>query len=59
MVALRGNVTRVAQPWRNVRPAAETEAMNLEESIAVAVGIAVALSFLAFFLFDGFGIGLS
>jgi len=32
--------------------------MNLEESIAVAVGIAVAISFLVFFLFGGFGLGL-
>jgi hypothetical protein len=33
--------------------------MNLEESIAVAIGILVAISFLAFFLFGGFGISLS
>jgi len=33
--------------------------MNLEESIAVAIGIAVAISFLAFFLFAGFGISLT
>jgi hypothetical protein len=32
--------------------------MNLEESIAVAVGIAVAISFLAFFLFGGLGLNL-
>src|SRR6266542_727226 len=44
---------------RNVRPSAETEPMNLEESIAVAIGIAVAISFLAFFLFAGFGISLT
>lgn len=30
--------------------------MNFEESIAVAIGIVVAISFLAFFLFGGFGI---
>jgi hypothetical protein len=52
-------------PWngrtesRNVRRSAETWGMNLEESIAVAVGVAVAISFLAFFLFGGFGIGLA
>ena len=33
--------------------------MNLEESIAVAIGIAVAISFLAFVLFGGFGISLT
>ena len=49
----------VTQSGRNIRAAAETESMNLEESIAVAIGIAVAISFLAFFLFGGFGISLS
>ncbi len=34
------------------------KSMNLEESIAVAIGIVVAISFLAFFLFGGFGISL-
>jgi hypothetical protein len=33
--------------------------MNLEESIAVAIGIIVAISFLIFFLFGGFGISLT
>ena len=32
--------------------------MNFEESIAVAVGIAVALTFVAFFVFGDFGLGL-
>ncbi len=32
--------------------------MNLEETIAVAIGIVVAISFLAIFLFGGFGISL-
>jgi hypothetical protein len=44
---------------RNVRLPAETERMNLEESIAVAIGILVAISFLVFFLFGGFGISLT
>jgi hypothetical protein len=48
----------VAQARRNVRPSAETEAMNIEENIAVAVGIIVAISFLAFFLFGGLGFNL-
>jgi hypothetical protein len=33
--------------------------MNFEESIAVAIGIVVAIAFLAFFLFGGFGISLT
>ena len=49
----------VAQVRRNVRSAAETEDMSLEESIAVAIGIVVAIVFLAFVLFGGFGISLA
>jgi hypothetical protein len=32
--------------------------MNIEENIAVAVGIIVAISFLVFFLFGGLGFNL-
>ncbi len=52
-------ILRWLHSGRNVRAAAETESMNLEESIAVAIGIVVAISFLAIFLFGGFGISLN
>ena len=40
-------------------PPQKLSSMNLEETIAVAIGIVVAISFLAIFLFGGFGISLS
>jgi hypothetical protein len=54
-----GTGSMVALSRRNVRFAAETGVMKLEETIAVAIGIVVAISFLAFFLFGGFGISLT
>jgi hypothetical protein len=32
--------------------------MNFEESIAVAVGLVVAITFMVFFVFGDFGLGL-
>ena len=52
-------ILRWLHSGRNVCAAAETEPMNLEETIAVAIGIVVAITFLAFVLFGGFGISLS
>lgn len=59
MLADAGTPSMVTQPRRNVRSSAETGSMNFEESIAVAIGIVVAIAFLAFFLFGGFGISLT
>jgi hypothetical protein len=39
-------------------PPQKLKVMNIEENIAVAVGIIVAISFLVFFLFGGLGFNL-